>query len=103
MMEYIIQIRRQFNNVFFLAKLSTRSAKLKSLVERRAAGGLTDGNAGGTYPYRARRTNGALVKLALELPAVNLPPAVGVVSQSASRGCLRGTSTSSTQSIFSTS
>ncbi|XP_050107131.1 uncharacterized protein LOC126586349 isoform X2 [Malus sylvestris] len=44
-------------------------------------------------PYRARRTNGAqLVKLAPQLPPVNLPPSVRVVSQSAFRGSLRGAS-----------
>ncbi|KAM2707670.1 hypothetical protein EV1_036621 [Malus domestica] len=44
-------------------------------------------------PYRARRTNGAqLVKLTPELPPVNLPPSVRVVSQSAFRGSLRGAS-----------
>ncbi|KAM1793324.1 hypothetical protein ACFX12_037075 [Malus domestica] len=44
-------------------------------------------------PYRARRTNGTqLVKLAPELPPVNLPPSVRVVSQSAFRGPLHGAS-----------
>lgn len=43
--------------------------------------------------YRARRANGAqLVKLAPELPPVNLPPSVRIVSQSAFRGSLCGIS-----------
>ncbi|PQQ03619.1 hypothetical protein Pyn_03471 [Prunus yedoensis var. nudiflora] len=43
--------------------------------------------------YRARRTNGAqLVKLAPELPPVNLPPSVRIVSQSAFKGSLCGIS-----------
>ena len=45
-------------------------------------------------PYRARRSNGThLVKLAPDLPPVNLPPSVRVVSQSSFRGSLHGTST----------
>ncbi|XP_062013512.1 uncharacterized protein LOC133729903 [Rosa rugosa] len=46
------------------------------------------------YPtYQARRTTGAhLVKLAPDLPPVNLPPSVRVVSQSAFKGYVRGAS-----------
>lgn len=44
-------------------------------------------------PYRARRPNGAhLVKLAPDLPPVNLPPTVRVVPQSAFKGALSGAS-----------
>ncbi|XP_062088442.1 uncharacterized protein LOC133795005 [Humulus lupulus] len=46
-------------------------------------------------PYRARRSNGThLVKLAPDLPPVNLPPSVRVVSQSSFRGSLHGSSLS---------
>ncbi|KAM1033518.1 hypothetical protein FF1_037000 [Malus domestica] len=74
---------------------------LKAPVLRHFASSTTQANHSVSQlcyqPYRAHRTNGAqLVKLAPELLAVNLPPAVGLVSQSASRGSLRGTSTSST-------
>ncbi|PON43914.1 ATPase, F1 complex, gamma subunit [Parasponia andersonii] len=42
-------------------------------------------------PYRARRSNGThLVKLAPDLPPVNLPSSVRVVSQSSFRGSLHG-------------
>ncbi|KAF3451721.1 hypothetical protein FNV43_RR07817 [Rhamnella rubrinervis] len=45
------------------------------------------------HPYRARRPNGAhLVKLAPDLPPVNLPPTVRVVPQSAFKGSLPGAS-----------
>ncbi|XP_050367888.1 uncharacterized protein LOC126786183 [Argentina anserina] len=46
------------------------------------------------YPtYQAHRTTGAhLVKLAPDLPPVNLPPSVRVVSQSAFKGYIRGAS-----------
>lgn len=44
-------------------------------------------------PYRARRPNGAhLIKLAPDLPPVNLPPSVRVVPQSAFKGSLPGAS-----------
>ncbi|KAF4372537.1 hypothetical protein F8388_027210 [Cannabis sativa] len=46
-------------------------------------------------PYRARRSNGThLVKLAPDLPPVNLPPSVRVVSQSSFRSSLHGASLS---------
>ncbi|KAH7545745.1 hypothetical protein FEM48_Zijuj01G0126400 [Ziziphus jujuba var. spinosa] len=42
-------------------------------------------------PYRARRTNGAhLVKLAPDLPPVNLPPSARILPQSAFKGSLSG-------------
>lgn len=42
-------------------------------------------------PYRARRTNGAhLIKLAPDLPPVNLPPSVRILPQSAFKGSLCG-------------
>ncbi|XP_065879204.1 uncharacterized protein [Euphorbia lathyris] len=44
------------------------------------------------WPYRTRRTHGAqLVKLAPDLPPVNLPPTVRVISQSAFRSSQCGT------------
>ncbi|KAF4399845.1 hypothetical protein G4B88_021059 [Cannabis sativa] len=46
-------------------------------------------------PYRARRSNGThLVKLAPDLPPVNLPPSVRVVSQSSFRSSFHGASLS---------